>query len=214
MNLHLIAVAAILTSISATAHAGPTPSVEGQGTKVDGVLYLHDVETLEYIRGTEFDEDWRASIVLGKTQLREVMDVLGKAAYDEYIDDQHWLVYEYEITTISSADISARVGHPVMVENVRGKRLRLKLGGEHFHAVVNWVYESWSPLNRTVESASYFHSKPTVAKESNRETVIRDAETWLDAAGITSPEVRHSMINNALAAEGMEPLAEDEDEGQ
>ena len=208
-----IAMATTTMLIAASADAAPTPGVDGQGTKVDGVLYLHDVETLEYIRGTEFDEDWRGSIVLGETPLHEVMGVLGKAAYDEFIDDEHWLVYEYETTTISTADISTKVGHPAMVEAIRGKRLRLKLGGDHFHVVVDWVYESWSPLNRVVETASYFQSQPPKQqKKITRESVIRDAETWLDAAGISNPEVRRSMVNNALAAEGMEPLTEDEDD--
>lgn len=65
-----------------------------------------------------------------------------------------------------------------------------------------------------VETATYFHSKPLVSKTDTRESVIRDAETWLDAAGITTPEVRRSMFNNALEAEGMEPMAEGEGEGQ
>ena len=215
-KLRLIAVAAIQASIAATAIGAPTEGVDGQGTKVDGVLYLHDVETLEYIRGTEFDEDWRGAIVLGKTQLREVMDVLGRGAYDEYIDDQHWVVYEYVATTVSVADAMERVGRRSMVESVRGKRLRLKLGSGYFHVVVDWVYESWSPENRVVETAAYFHSGPPKTQEVSRESVIRDAETLLDAAGISDTAVRRSMINNALAAEGMEPLAEDEggDEGQ
>ena len=210
-KLILIAAAASIM-VSTAARAAPTPGVEGQGTKVDGVLYLHDVETLEYVRGSEFIEDWRWFIVLGETQLREVMDVLGKAAYDEFIDDEHWLVYEHEVTTISVAEAMEKVGQPVMIEAIRGKRLRLKLGGDHFHVVVDWVFESWSPLNRVVETATYFHSKPLVAKTDNRESVIREAETWLDAAGITSPEVRRSMIENALEAEGMEPLAHGEGE--
>ena len=208
-KLILIAAAASIM-VSTAARAAPTPGVEGQGTKVDGVLYLHDVETLEYVRGSEFIEDWRWFIVLGETQLREVMDVLGKAAHDEFIDDEHWLVYEHEVTTISVAEAMEKLGQPVMIEAIRGKRLRLKLGGDHFHVVVDWVFESWSPLTRVVETATYFHSKPLVAKADTRESVIRDAETWLDAAGITSPEVRRSMINNALEAEGMEPLDEDE----
>ena len=212
MKLRLIAVAAILATIAATAIGAPTHGVDGQGTKVDGVLFLHDVETLEYARGSEFIEDWRWFIVLGETQLREVMDVLGKAAYDEFIDDEHWLVYEHEVTTISVAEAMEKLGQPVMIENVRGKRLRLKLGGDHFHVVVDWVYESWSPVSRTVETATYFHSKPLVSKTDTRESVIREAETWLDAAGITNPEVRRSMINNALEAEGMEPLAHGEGE--
>ncbi len=212
MQTKLIPIAAAASiMISAVALGAPTPGVEGQGTKVDGVLYLHDVETLEYIRGSEFIEDWRWFIVLGETQLHEVMEVLGKAAYDEFIDDEHWLVYEYETTTISTADISTKVGHPAMVEAIRGKRLRLKLGGDHFHVVVDWVFESWSPMSRVVETASYYHSRPPVAQRVTRESVIREAESWLDAAGITSPEVRRSMLNNALAAEGMEPLAEDEE---
>ena len=208
--------AAAITSmlLTAGAAAAPTHGVESQGTRVDGVLFLHDVETLEYVRGAEFIEDWRWFIVLGETQLREVMDVLGKAAYDEFIDDEHWLVYEHEVTTISVAEAMEKLGQPVMIENVRGKRLRLKLGGDHFHVVVDWVYESWSPVSRTVETATYFHSKPLVSKTDTRESVIRDAETWLDAAGITTPEVRRSMFNNALEAEGMEPMAEGEGEGQ
>ena len=211
-KLILIAAAASIM-VSTAARAAPTPGVEGQGTKVDGVLYLHDVETLEYVRGSEFIEDWRWFIVLGETQLREVMDVLGKAAHDEFIDDEHWLVYEHEVTTISVAEAMEKLGQPVMIEAIRGKRLRLKLGGDHFHVVVDWVYESWSPLNRVVETASYFQSQPPKQqKKITRESVIRDAETWLDAAGISNPEVRRSMVNNALAAEGMEPLTEDEDD--
>ncbi len=196
--------------ISTGAFAAPTPGVEGQGTKVDGVLYLHDVETLEYVRGTEFNEDWRASIVLGKTQLSEVMDVLGKAAYDEFIDEEHWLVYEYETTTISVAEAMERVGRPVMVEAVRGKRLRLKLSGDLFKSVEDWVYEAWSPMSRVVETADYFHSRPATPTMVSRESIIRDSAAWLDAAGISAPAVRRSMINNALAAEGMEPLAKGE----
>ena len=92
---------------------------------------------------------------------------------------------------------------------MRGKRLRLKLSGDLFKVVVDWVYESWSPMSRVVETAAYFHSRPSMSTAVTRESIIRDSMTWLDAAGITSPEVRRSMINNALEAEGMEPLAED-----
>lgn len=83
--------------------------------------------------------------------------------------------------------------------------------------MADWVFESWSPFNRVVETAAYFYSKPPMQQQQvTRESAVREAKTWLDAAGITEPEVRRSMIDNALEAEGMEPLAEDEggDEGE
>jgi len=148
--------------------------------------------------------------VLGQTQLQEVVEVLGEAAYDEFIDDEHWLVYEYEVTTISVAETSTRMVQTAMIEAVRGRRLRLKLSGDLFKVVADWVYESWSPTSRVVETAAYFHAKPPAAAVT-RESIIRDSAAWLDAAGIANPGVRRSMINNALAAESMEPLAEDEE---
>lgn len=163
----------------------------------------------EYVMGSTFDAEWRKQILPGVTTTAQAMEALGQNPAYELIDGSKWMVFEHKVTTLREGGGDA--GHDVFVKEVNGQRLRLLLGGADNSVVVNWEYKTWAPGNRMSETAEY-HMKSLVKVEetATRDTVIKEALVGLDAAGIDDEDVRRSMVNNALEAEGMEPLKETE----
>jgi len=175
----------------------------------DGAAPAGEVQA-EYTQGNAFDADWRKQIVPGITTAAQALEALGPNPAYELVNGVQWMVFTHEVTTVREGP-KGDAGHDVFVEEASGHCLRLLMGGADNSVVVNWEYESWTPSNRVSETAEH-HMKSKVKAEdtATRETVIKEALAGLDAAGIDDEGVRRSMVNNALEAEGMEPLAEGE----
>ena len=169
-----------------------------------------DIETVEYkwVKGEDFRRDWQDAVIPNETRLMEVIEELGPFLRDEFVDDEHWIVYEYEETTVTIEADAAVVVHRA---KVRGRRLRLLCGGPMGAVVTRWVFEEWGPSRRFVESSEHWaerQASPVLVK--SRDAVMFESVQTLNAAGIVQASVRRMMIDNALESQGYEPLTEDE----
>ena len=168
------------------------------------------IESAEYVwvQGRDFRADWQEVVVPNESRLMEVIEELGPFLRDEFVDDEHWIVYEYEEKTITIEADAAVVVHRA---KVRGKRLRLLCGGPMGAVVTRWVFEEWGPSRRFVESSEHWaerQASPVLVK--SREAVMFESLQTLNAAGIVQESVRRMMIDNALEAHGYEPLTAEE----
>jgi len=170
---------------------------------------------VRYVRGHEFRDDWIGFVEPNAGNLMDVLDALGPDYRDEFIDGEHWLVYEYEETTIEYATDGFAEAYRT---RVRGKRLRIKFGGSRDSMILGWVFEEWSPRHREVTSSDHWYTsgmsdssleRPGQAARS-RDGVIDDALQTLRAARVQGCDVIKEMINSALKVEGFASLSEEE----
>lgn len=216
----LCAVLLLCTAANAAAADDPDEEISrgGAAPGYSNVRYIRD-------SGEVFTADLREDIVSNRSTLGEVVALLGDPVRREVINGSQWVVYETtrERGRAEWSDWSDEFKLYDMT--VTGSRLRVRLDDDG--VVVRWVYEEWSPGAYLSETDVHSVTRIAAERQEREETIRRWEEKIgqagglrgavivrafadLEAAGITDPAVCRSMVNNALEAEGLEPLRADE----
>jgi hypothetical protein len=161
-------------------------------------------------RGRPFDAAEAHELRIGKTNVAEVVRLLGSPERREIRDGQRWLVYEYIEERGRLESWSGRMHVYDLAEAGERLSVRMEPNDVSVDIVVDWILEEWFPGQAFQQTASVSGTSPVQWRQprsgppssGSKEEVEAETNARLDAAGVTDSAVRSRLMARALEAAG------------